>query len=244
MRHAFQWVRSLLFIIQMYVVLAIIGFGFVPLIWINKKYAMVAIHSYCRWVRWTASWMVGLRSEIRGTPPTDEVLIGAKHQSFFDIILIASALPAPKYIMKKQLVWAPVIGLYAKYTHSIPVDRGKRGQAIKKMVADVRSGASRPGQLVIFPQGTRVAAGASKPYKIGTGVLYRETGQACVPASTNVGVFWKRHGIMRYPGLAVVEFHDRIEPGLELDPFMERLEQVVENGSNALMKEAGLEVSD
>ncbi|MCK8464496.1 1-acyl-sn-glycerol-3-phosphate acyltransferase [Aliiroseovarius sp. S1339] len=242
MRHAFQWLRSLVFIVQMYIMLAVIGFGFVPLIWFNKKYAMVAIHSYCRWVRWTASWMIGLRSEIRGDPPSDEVLIGAKHQSFFDIILIASAVPAPKYIMKKQLTWAPVIGLYAKYTNSIPVDRGKRGQAIKQMVEDVRSGTAKPGQLVIFPQGTRVAAGAKKPYKVGTGVLYRETGQPCVPASTNVGVFWKRHGIMRYPGLAVVEFHPRIEPGLSLEDFMSKLEETVEAGSNALMKEAGLEV--
>ena len=241
MRHAIQWLRSLVFIFQMYVMLALIGFGFVPLIWFNKKYAMVAIHAYCRWVRWTASWMIGLRSEIRGEPPTDEVIIGAKHQSFFDIILIASALPAPKYIMKKQLVWAPVIGIYAKYTNSIPVDRGKRGQAIKQMVEAVRSSPT-PGQLVIFPQGTRVAAGAKKPYKVGAGVLYRETGQPCVPASTNVGVFWKRHGIMRYPGLAVVEFHPRIEPGLELAEFMERLEDVVENGSNDLMQEAGLKV--
>ena len=138
-------------------------------------------------------------------------------------------------------MWAPVIGIYANYTNSVPVDRGKRGQAIKQMVEAVRSSPT-PGQLVIFPQGTRVAAGAKKPYKVGTGVLYRETGQPCVPASTNVGVFWKRHGIMRYPGLAVVEFHPRIEPGLELAEFMERLEDVVETGSNALMQEAGLKV--
>jgi 1-acyl-sn-glycerol-3-phosphate acyltransferase len=242
MKNALQWVRSLFFIVQMYIVLAIIGFGFVPLIWFDKKYTMVAIHSYCRWVRWTASWMVGLRSEIRGEVPTGAVLIGAKHQSFFDIILIASALAAPKYIMKKQLMWAPVIGLYAKYTNSIPVDRGKRGQAIKKMVADVKSGTAKPGQLVIFPQGTRVAAGAKRGYKVGTGVLYQETGQACVPASTNVGVFWKRHGIMRYPGLAVVEFHPPIETGLEMEPFMVQLEATIEAGSNALMREAGLQL--
>lgn len=244
MRYAIQWLRSLAFITQMYLVLPIVGFGFVPLIWINRKYAFVAIHSYCNWVRWTASWMVGLRSEIRGNVPTGEVIVAAKHQSFFDILLIASALDSPKYIMKKQLVWAPVIGIYAKYTNSIPVDRGKRGQAIKKMVADVHSGNVKPGQLVIFPQGTRVAAGAKKPYKIGTGVLYRETGQAVVPASTNVGVFWKRHGIMRYPGLAVVEFHDPIEPGLKLSAFMETLEDVVETGSDALAAEAGLKVVD
>jgi 1-acyl-sn-glycerol-3-phosphate acyltransferase len=32
---------------------------------------------------------------VRGTPPTGEVVVAAKHQSFFDIILIYSAMPRP-----------------------------------------------------------------------------------------------------------------------------------------------------
>ena len=239
MKNAIQWVRSLLFIIQMYVVLAVIGFGMVPMVWLNRKYAFVAIHAYCNWVRWTASWMVGLKSEIRGEVPQGEVLVAAKHQSFFDILLLASVLPRLKFIYKKQLKWAPVIGIYAVYTNSVPVDRGKRGAAIKQMVAEVRDGRAEPGQLVIFPQGTRVAAGAKKPYKVGTGVLYKETGQPVVPAATNVGVFWKRHGIMRYPGLAVLEFLPAIEPGQEIGAFMKRVEEDVETTSDRLMKEAG-----
>jgi len=111
------------------------------------------------------------------------------------------------------------------------------------MVADVQAGRARPGQLIIFPQGTRVAAGAHLPYKIGTGVLYRETGQAVVPAATNVGVFWKRHGIMRWPGNAVVEFLPAIEPGLEISDFMAALEEQVETHSNRLMAEAGFDAN-
>ncbi|WP_432450300.1 lysophospholipid acyltransferase family protein [Aliiroseovarius marinus] len=242
MRHAIQWLRSLVFIVQMYLMLPIVGFLGMPLVWIKRDNAFKVIHFYCHWVRWTASWMIGLKSEIRGEVPTGEVLIAAKHQSFFDILLLASVLPRLKFIYKSQLKWAPVINIYAIYTNSVPVNRGKRGAAIKQMVAAVKEGQKAPGQLVIFPQGTRVAAGVKKPYKVGMGALYKETGQAVVPASTNVGVFWKRHGIMRHPGLAVVEFHSPIEPGLELDAFMERVEEVVETGSDALMAEAGLKV--
>lgn len=238
MRHAIQWLRSLLFIIQMYLMMVLMAIYFTPLAMWKRDYAFKAIHTYCRWVRWTAGWLVGLKSEIRGDVPTDEVLIASKHQSFLDIIMITSAVPRPKFIMKKQLKWAPILGYYAYRIGCVAVDRGKRGVAVKKMLADVKSGAALPGQLIIFPQGTRVGAGEKKAYKIGTGVLYRETGQACVPASTNVGVFWKRHGIMRHPGLAVVEFHPRIEPGMELDAFMSQLERVVESGSDALMQEA------
>lgn len=240
MRHAIQWIRSLLFIIQMYIMLPIVGFVGVPLVWIKRDNAFKVIHFYCNWVRWTASWMIGLKSEIRGEVPTGEVLIAAKHQSFFDILLIASVLPRLKFIYKSQLKWAPIINIYAVYTNSVPVNRGKKGAAMKQMVSAVKDGQKEPGQLVIFPQGTRVAAGAKKPYKVGIGVLYDETGLPVVPASTNVGVFWKRHGIMRHPGLAVVEFHDPIEPGLEVDTCMAKVEDAVETGSNALMEEAGL----
>jgi 1-acyl-sn-glycerol-3-phosphate acyltransferase len=239
MPNPLQWLRSLAFIIQMYVMMFLMAIFFTPLAIWKRDWAFRAIHTYCNWVRWTAGWMVGLKSEIRGEVPADEVLIASKHQSFFDIIMIVSVVPRPKFIMKQQLQWAPIVGYYAKRIGCIAVDRGKRSLAIKQMVADVKSGKSMPGQLIIFPQGTRVAAGATSSYKIGTGVLYRETGEDCVPAATNVGVFWKRHGIMRYPGLAVVEFLPRIRSGMEIDPFMKALESAIESGSNRLMAEAG-----
>ena len=86
------------------------------------------------------------------------------------------------------------------------MDRGKRGAAIAKMKADVAAGAAEPGQLIIYPQGTRVAPGETLPYKVGTGLLYEQLGQPCYPVATNVGVFWPKRGILRKPGLAVVEF--------------------------------------
>ncbi|WP_417249718.1 lysophospholipid acyltransferase family protein [Celeribacter sp.] len=239
MPYPIQWVLSLIFVVQMYVAMVVLAIFFTPMVFFKRDMAFTAVHTYCNWVRFSARMLVGLRSEIRGEVPTDEVIIASKHQSFFDIILITSAVPRPKFIMKKQILWTPIVGFYAKRIGCIPVDRGKRGQAVRKMVADVRSGAAMPGQLIIFPQGTRVAAGAQKPYKVGAGVLYEQTGQACVPAATNVGVFWKRHGIYRGRGLAVVEFLPRIEQGLEIKAFMARLEDEVEAKSNALMAEAG-----
>lgn len=241
MRMAGQWILSLIFNIQMYVMMAVLAVYYTPLVFFSQEYVFRGIHAYCRWVRWSAHHIIGLRSEIRGTPPTGEVLIASKHQSFLDIIMITSAVPRPKFIMKRQILWTPIVGFYAKRMGCVAVDRGKRSQAIKKMVADVKSGAAEPGQLIIFPQGTRVAAGDVRPYKIGTGVLYRETGQPCVPAATNVGVFWKRHGIMRQPGLAVVEFLPPIDPDLSIEDFMEKLQDTVETHSNRLMAEAGFD---
>ncbi|SLN21725.1 lysophospholipid acyltransferase family protein [Roseisalinus antarcticus] len=236
---AVRTLRSLLFIGQMYAAMLPIAILYLPWAIASPTGAIAAAHAYCRWVLWTARWMVGIRTEVRGTPPTGEVLVAAKHQSFLDIIIIFAALPRPRFIMKRQLVWAPILGQYALRMGCIPVDRGRRAQAIKKMVSDVRKGKADPGQLIIYPQGTRIAPGVDAPYKIGSAVLYHEVGAPCIPAATNVGLFWPRRGLRRTPGLAVVEFLDPIPAGRPTSDFMVELRQVVEQRSNMLMAEAG-----
>lgn len=241
MRDAWRWLRSLVFVVQIYVAMAVLGVAFAPWAAVSAHGARTACKLYCRWVLWSARWMIGLRSEVRGTPPVGEVMIAAKHQSFLDILIIFNAVPAAKFIMKRELLWAPVIGIYAYRIGCVPVNRGQRGQAIRKMVADVEAGRRQPGQLVIYSQGTRVAPGVRAPYKAGTGVLYEQLGQPCVPAATNVGVFWPRKGIMRKPGLAVVEFLDPIPTGKPRGEVMKTLEREVEAASDRLMREAGFD---
>lgn len=240
---AIQWIRSFIFFVNTYLSMLVLAIFFTPFAIFSRTWVYHAVHAYCRWVRWSASWMVGLRSEVRGPIPTEEVLIASKHQSFFDIIIIVSVVPKPKFIMKASLRFAPILGWYGLRLGCVPVNRGKRAEAIRQMMQGVNDGSAPAGQLIIYPQGTRVNPESYKPYKVGTYVLYKETGQQVVPAATNVGLFWRRTGIFRKPGLAVVEFLDPIEPGLEQKPFMTQLEQVVEGRSKDLMKDAGYDVS-
>ncbi|MCB1367670.1 MAG: 1-acyl-sn-glycerol-3-phosphate acyltransferase [Rhodobacteraceae bacterium] len=244
MRYALQYCLSLIFIGQMYVMMLLMGIFFFPLAVISRENAVWAVHTYTRWVRWTASWMIGLKSEVRGPVPDGELIVCPKHQSFFDIIIIVSVLPRPRFIMKAQLKFAPILGYFGFRIGCVPVNRGKGAKAIKQMVDGVEKMRDFPGQLIIYPQGTRVAPGVKKPYKIGSGVLYEGLRQACVPAATNVGVFWPRHGIYRRPGLAVVEFLPVIEQGLTVDTFMQQLEEEVESHSDRLMQEAGFDVEN
>ena len=76
--------------------------------------------------------------------------------------------------MKSQLAWSPVLGQYATKMQMVFVDRGKRGAAITKMLAEVEAGQREAGQLVIYPQGTRSPPGTKMPYKVGTAVLYEQ----------------------------------------------------------------------
>jgi len=235
-----QWVRSLIFVVQMYAVMIGMMVVFTPLSLFWRGASFFWMQAFCRWVRLSARLLVGLRSEVRGVVPEGAVLIASKHQSFFDSIVLFSVLSAPRFIMKRQLAYIPVAGWHALRIGCIPVDRGKRGAAIRKMVDAVAAGAERPGQLIIYPQGTRIAPGVVAPYKVGTAALYQQLGQVCVPVGTNVGLFWPRMGILRKPGLAVVEFLPPIAPGLSVAAFMSELESRIEASSAALMAEAGV----
>ena len=234
-----RWLMSLIFVAQMYLVLVVLMLVFTPVALVWRGASFFWMQAFCRWTRISARLLVGLHSEVRGTIPEGAVLIASKHQSFFDSILLFSVLDAPRFIMKKQLRYIPVAGWHALRIGCVPVDRGKRGQAIKAMVEAVAAGAQRPGQLIIYPQGTRIAPGVAAPYKIGAAALYAQLGQTCIPVGTNVGLFWPRHGILRKPGLAVIEFLPPIAPGLDTATFIADLETRVEASSNALMVQAG-----
>ncbi|MGB3278720.1 MAG: lysophospholipid acyltransferase family protein [Pseudorhodobacter sp.] len=244
MRHAIQWLLSLIFIVQMYLAMVVVGVLYFPYALINRDGALAACHAYCAWVLFSLRILTGMRPEVRGTPPTHPVLIAAKHQSFLDILMIFHAVPRGRFIMKKELVRAPILGWFGLRIGCVPVDRGKRGAAITKMMADVKSGVQSAGQLIIYSQGTRVAPGVKAPYKVGTAALYVQMAQDCVPVATNVGVLWPKRGIMRKRGVAVVEFLPTIPAGLSNTAFMEQLEREVETASDRLMAEAGFRAQE
>ena len=59
-----------------------------------------------------------------------------------------------------------------------------------------------------------------------------------MPVALNTGLFWPRRSFLRNPGVAIIEFLPIIEPGLSREEFSQRLQDVVEGGTRALVEEA------
>ena len=231
-------IRSQLANLIMYALLAIVGIFGLPLAIWSRTGALMVIKAYCASVFWTYRVICGLHVEFRGKVPEGEVLVCSKHMSFLDILMLAYILPRVKFIMKRELIWAPVLGFYGWRIGCPPVERGKKGSAMQKMVQHLEDDKD-VGQTTIFSQGTRVLPGAKNKYKIGSGVIYTRMNKPCVPVATNVGVLWARRSPIRKPGTAVLEFLEPIPAGLELKEFMAKLENVIETNSDRLMVEAG-----
>ena len=233
-----QMIRSIIFLIYTYGGMAIIGILCAIPALRSKDAAYKAMKFYCRYVFWGAKHLVGITFEVRGDVPTDHVVVASKHQSFLDVMIHAYYLPRFTFVMKEELKWAPFLGFYAMRIGVAPVKRGKGGKSVEQMMSGISKN-TEFNQLVIYPQGTRVPPGVKKPYKIGAGVIAQRTGRPVVLAATNVGLFWPKKGIMKYPGHAVVQYYERAPEGLEPEPFMNHLEKRIEEETAKLLKEAG-----
>ena len=182
----------------------------------------------------------GLRVEFRGLeniPPGGRI-IASKHESFLEAFAILLHAPDFSYILKRQLIFIPVFGLYLVAGAQIAIDRS-RGRAALNRLADVAAAAVKAGrQIIIFPEGTRRRPGAAPQYKYGVASLYAATGAVCLPVALNTGLYWGRRGFLRRPGTAVIEYLAPIPPGLTLDVFAARLEGEVEAACDRLNAEA------
>ncbi|SET23916.1 lysophospholipid acyltransferase family protein [Oceanicella actignis] len=233
-----QYARSLVFIVFMYALMLAMGVALAPMAAWSRQGAWWALHRYTDIVLWAARRLCGLRVEVRGRVPTEDVIVASKHQSFMDILILTNVLPRPRFVMKRSLRWTPILGFYAMRVGCAPVDREAGARAVRDMVARMRAAAADSGQTVIFPQGTRLAPGAKAPYKPGVAALAMALRQPVVPASTNCGMFWPRRGLLRRAGVATLEFHDPLPAGLPKRELLARLEEVIEAGSARLEAEA------
>ncbi|MFO7856732.1 MAG: lysophospholipid acyltransferase family protein [Paracoccaceae bacterium] len=234
-----ETVRGLVLVLWTYGLMGAMGLALAPVAALGPRlWTRRIVRFYCRIILASARLICGLGSEIRGEVPRGAVIVAAKHQSFLDIIMLVSVLERPRFVMKRSLLWAPVLGFYARRIGCIAIDRSKGREAMREMLEAKAAERELDGQLVIYPQGTRVAPGVTAPWRPGVAVLYDAAEEPCVPVATNAGVFWPRKGVARRPGTAVVEFLPPIPAGLGGAALLARLRDEVEAASGALLEEA------
>lgn len=232
-------IRSQFYNILMYLAILIIGIVCAPMVIFKKHGAHYGIQTFTRLNRWMLKHICGITYEIRGEIPSEPCVILSKHMNFLDIVMLGSSVPQPKFIMKASIKYIPILGFYAKAIGSAPVHRGAKGAA-DKMIDDLQANSHRneDGQLIIYPQGTRVLPHTKRPYKNGAWRVYDRMNVPCYLAATNAGVLWERKSPHRYPGHVVLEFLDiRIEPGMPQGEFMKLISEKIETRSDELMAE-------
>jgi 1-acyl-sn-glycerol-3-phosphate acyltransferase len=230
--------RALLFNLLFYLVTALYAILGLP----TLLFGADAVYALCRlWVRttlWLLRLLVGLDHRVIGRErlPAEPVIFAVKHQSSWETLALAAILDRPIYVLKRELVWIPLFGLYLLGSGALAVDRGAGAKALRQLMRKAGKAAENGRPFLIFPEGTRVAPGEHRPYQPGIAALYDKLGRPVVPVALNSGLFWGRRSFMKRPGRITVEFLDPIPAGLDRRRFMKELEARIEGASRRLLQ--------
>ena len=122
-------------------------------------------------------------------------IIAVKHQSAWETVICTSIFDMPSIVLKKELIYLPIIGLYFLKGRAIPIIRENTIESLKKIVKMAKINLKKGSPILIFPQGTRVPLHASTkdyPYQSGIYFLYSQCNIPVIPVAHNAGLFWPK----------------------------------------------------
>ena len=234
------FLRSCLFQILFYTVTFVLMVLFSPVMLLPRKWGWWVVPTWSKALLFVMRITAGLKVEIRGLEnlPKGGYIAALKHQSAWETVALIPLFRSPTFILKRELRWIPIFGWYTAKFKMIPINRGKRSEALAAMMQAAREAIAEKRQIMIFPEGTRRPAGAEPKYKFGIAHLYRDLKCPVVPIAHNAGLYWPRASWMVYPGTIIVEILPPIEPGKTPNAFYETMVEKIEAASDRLIDEA------
>lgn len=169
-----------------------------------------------QWARfniWILKVVCGIHYRFEGMDnlPDRASIILANHQSTWETMVFPSYLPRQTWVVKRELIRIPFFGWGINVTRPIAIDR-KAGRNAIDQVAEQGKRLLEDGiWVVVFPEGTRVAPGETKRFKLGGARLAASAGAPVVPIAHNAGKCWPRHQFIKIPGTITVSIGKPIE---------------------------------
>lgn len=231
------YLRSLLFNIAWYI--NILLHMLLQLPWyffLNHQQAQKVPKRWTTSTHWLHRVIVGTRMEVIGQEnmPDDGCIVACKHQSVWEFYAVNSLVRDSAFVLKAELMKIPFFGWYVNKLRHIPIRRGDKGRAMRRMIAIARERIAERRQLIIFPEGTRKAPGQEPDYRYGVTRMYLDLNCPVVPVALNSGLYWPRRKFLRHPGTIRVKILEPIMPGLSAKEFAAELERRIEEACDEL----------
>ena len=155
----------------------------------------------------------GIHYEVIGREniPATNAIVLCKHQSAWETLALPLCLPPLAFVIKRELLRIPLFGWGLALLEPIAIDRLARRKAIQQLLTQGRERLEAGRWVVVFPEGTRVAAGSKGIYSLGGALLAERTGYPVIPVAHNAGECWPRRRFLKRPGTIQLTFGPVIE---------------------------------
>src|SRR5476649_250459 len=234
------WLRSLLFNVGWYAGSAVIAVAGAPILLLPRRAVVAWAQFWIVFVLWWLELTCRLTHRVVGLEnlPKGPAIIACKHQSSWETMSFTLLFPDIAIVLKRELLFIPVVGWAMARAGNIAVARGEGASALRGLLRQAKATIAAGRSIAIFPEGTRVAPGDQKPYHAGSAALYRQLGLPVVPVALNSGLFWGRRKFVKRPGVITLEVLPPIAPGLGREAFMTTLRERIETATARLVESA------
>jgi len=237
-------IRSVLFTIIMFVTVPPYALGVI----LARPFGRAASYAVAlAWVRlqlWFCRNLIGLDMAVEGQEhiPERNGVVFMKHSSAYETLAEFSVIPGDQtWVVKRELVWAPFFGWALACASPIAVNRSAGRSAVAQVVEQGKARLAEDLWIMIFPEGTRMAAGETRRYGISGTLLAQEAGVLITPVAHNAGYFWPRRGWNKRPGVVRFVVGPPVDPaGRDPREVNEEIQAWVEDKVAEIS--AGLEV--
>ncbi|MDX1695611.1 MAG: lysophospholipid acyltransferase family protein [Ketobacteraceae bacterium] len=182
--------------------------GFLPF---RKRYFFAT-----RWVNFLEWWLkvcCGITHRVIGYEnlPDKPCVIVSNHQSTWETFFLQRYFSPQATVLKRELMWIPFFGWVIRFMKPIVINRSQRTSALKQMLRQGRERLKEGLWVLIFPEGTRVPVGESRPHFSGGAMLAIRSGVPIVPLVHNAGRVWPARDTRKYPGVITIKFGEPID---------------------------------
>ena len=195
-------IGSVIFTVYLFLSVAVYGLAALLFGFVSEKLAYGVALSWANSILFLLKRLCRLDYHVEGVEnlPTEASLVLMKHSSAWETIAQFKLFPRQTWVMKRELLWAPILGWVLRIYRPIAIDR-KAGRAAVEQVVEQGTDRLKKGYwVVIFPEGTRVPAGESHRYGQSGALLAVASGRAIVPVAHNAGEYWRRRDWLKRPG--------------------------------------------
>lgn len=208
-----QLLKSLLFTTFLFASTLVYAIVVVLLGWLPGKKLYSVANAWARTQLWTLEKLCGLTYVVEGREniPSGTHVSMWKHSSAWETIAQASIFPPQSWVLKRELMWIPVVGWAVRCLRPIAINRKAGAAAVSQVVEQGTQRLAAGLWVLIFPEGTRVAVGKSRKYGVSGALLASRVGCKIVPVVHNAGYFWPRRGWVKKPGVVRVVIGPAIE---------------------------------
>lgn len=176
-----------------------------PFLTQRQRYDVAA--KLTRFISWWLKISCGITYRVEGQENiihTPAVIV-SNHQSAWETFMIQHHFDPLCPVLKKELTQIPFFGWALRLVNPIAIDRKRKQNALKQVIAQGIERLHHGQFVMIFPEGTRAAPGEVIPHFAGGSLLAIKAKTPIVPLVHNAGQFWPARRLAKYPGIITLK---------------------------------------